>query len=62
MGTMRGGMMRNHSWTLQEKMEVGKILKGIKTEAEVAESLGHSEHKVRQMVSRMEDYKKNPRR
>ncbi len=53
--------MRNHRWTLQEKMEVGKIIKGTKTEAEVVESLGHSKHKVRQMVSRMEEYKKNPR-
>ena len=50
--------MRNHRWTLQEKMEVGKIIKGTKTEAEVVESLGHSEHKVQSMVSRMKAYKK----
>ena len=49
---------RNHSWTLQEKLEVGKVLKGTKTEAEVAESLGHSGHKVQSMVSRMKEYKK----
>ena len=53
--------MGQHRWTLQEKMEVGKIIKGTQTEAEVAVKLGHTERMVRGMVSRMEEHKKSKR-